>query len=420
VAAVDDDDPRRDHRVAQRSWKRRLVRSGAIAAVLLVVVGLAVLVRSPGRDVPDTPPSQRQSARCVNSDGTPCPGSYFTGPLGADNLVPAGRGAFLIEYYAGVGVDWAQTQSMILKRQQDLGRRFDGIQIEYGDDGYWDGRYGIYDPEDVTPRREQWIIDNGSFPVVAWTPGYTISQMNDGAADLIWQRMARYLASFAPHRVMLRPFVEFNYPSSVTGAVPSPANGGVDSCGTPFIQAWKRMVDTFRDNGATNVGFWFNPEEGADRACAVDSYPGDDYVDWVGSDRYNRCHAGDETCYSSPLRPGPATFMDLFGYRGTCADGPCAPTVHDTFGPRKPFVVGEVGTIYDDGAPSFKGDFYRFLPADARRLTYLRGVSFFDADVSALEGPDANWRVDFPQNDAGPYRGFLSMARDPWFNTDTG
>ncbi|MEU7811055.1 glycosyl hydrolase [Pseudonocardia sp. NPDC049154] len=407
--------------MSQRRWPRRLLRYGAIAIAGLVVCGLALFALRPESRPPGPQPPAGHASACTNSDGTACPASYFTGPLGDDNLVPGRTGAFLIEYYAGVGVEWPQVQMAIRQRQQDLERTFDGIQIEYGNNGYWDGVYGIYDPEDFSPRREQWIIDNGSFPVVSWTPGYTISQMNSGAADEILRKAARYFASFAPHRIMLRPFVEFNWPSSVTSAVPGPENGGVNSCGDPFVQAWRHMVDVFRDNGATNVGFWFTPEEGADRECAVDSYPGDTYVDWVGSDRYNRCLVNDESCYSSPLRPGPATFSDLFGYRGTCADEkPCKTNLHDTFGPRKPFVVGEVGTVYDVHDSRFKGDFYRTLPVDARELRYLRGVAFFDADVSAIEGADANWRVDFPLSDPDPYQGFASMARDAWFSTQHG
>jgi hypothetical protein len=349
---------------------------------------------------------------CVNSDGSTCPASYFTGPLGEHNLVPTRRGAFLIEYYNEVGVGWPQVQQAVVQRQHDIGRTFDGIQIGYGGGGTWDGVYGMYGPTD---RPEQWIISNGSFVAVTWTPEYTIGQMNEGRADEIWAKAANYWKSFAPHPIMLRPFVEFNNPSMIS-AVPSPENGNVNYCGAAFVSAWRRMVKAFQDNRATNVGFWFTPHEGNNRSCVDESYPGDAYVDWVGADVYNSCFVTENDCYSSPLHQGPATFGDLFGYSGTCADGfLCKPSLHDLLGPKKPFVVGETGTVYDASQPFFKGDFYRLVATDARRLRYLRGLSFFDADVRALEGPETDWRVDQPVDNPNSYNGFKATSSNAWF-----
>ena len=61
-----------------------------------------------------------------------CPASYFSGPLGNNNLIPARPGAFLLEEYGGIGTSWAQTQAAVLQRQQDIGRKFDGIGFHYG------------------------------------------------------------------------------------------------------------------------------------------------------------------------------------------------------------------------------------------------------------------------------------------------
>jgi hypothetical protein len=48
-------------------------------------------------------------------------------------------------------------------------------------------------------------------------------------------------------------------------------------------------------------------------------------------------------------------------------------------------------------------------------MRYLRGVSFYDADVSAVEGPRNNFMVDYPTSDPAVYAGFVEMARDRWF-----
>lgn len=353
---------------------------------------------------------------CTNSDGTPCPASYFSGPLGANNIVPSKAGALLIEYYGGIPTTWAQKQAGIQSRQTFTGRKFDGIHLQYCGDCSWGGVYGMEDPASYSPRMEQFSIDNGSYTLISWQPDYTIADINNGAADAIYAKAANYWKTYAPNRIIIRPFIEFNLPSK-SSAVPSTSNGNINSCGAPFISAWQRMVNIFKQNGATNVGFWFTPDEGNNRQCVIDSYPGDAYVDWVGSDSYNRSAVGDTGSYSTPLHSGWATFGELFGYTGTCADGnTCPPSQHDLFGPKKPFVVGEVGTIYDPNSTTAKGDFFRTMASGAKTMKYLRGVSFFDQDVSAAEGSSANWWVDYPTSNPDPYNGFKQNAADPWFN----
>ena len=123
-------------------------------------------------------------------------------------------------------------------------------------------------------RAEQWNHDNDSFPLIIWTPNYTITQMNNGAADAIWAKAANYFKSY-PFPIMVRAFSEFDGPFNTYAAVPWSGNGNVDSCGAPFIAAWQRMVNIFRSNGATNVGFWWVPEEGVNRTFVNASYPGD-------------------------------------------------------------------------------------------------------------------------------------------------
>jgi hypothetical protein len=271
------------------------------------------------------------------------------------------------------------------------------------------------DPNTYHPRKEQWAKDGGArFVAVSWNPEFTIQQMNNGDADAVWAKAASYWKSFSPLPIMLRTLVEFNSPVPKYSVIPNSSNGYVDSCGAPFRSAWKRMVDTFQKNGATNVGFWYNPYED-DPKCLIDSYPGDQYVDWAGTDSYSSCAVAETSCWNTPLHPGWASFGDLFNYRGSCPDGQCRPNEHDVFGPRKPFVIGETGTKYDYGHPSAKGDYYSSVAAAARSMKYLRGISFFDQDVSAVE-PTNNWMVDAPKSDPQVYERFKALARDPWFN----
>jgi chitodextrinase len=314
------------------------------------------------------------------------PSSYFTGPLGAKNPVPPKQGAFLLAWHGGQGCDWQCIKSGILGRQQAMGRKFDGIA----------NAWRPFESE----RVEQWVHDQGALPIIAgWTPGGTPQEIASGARDAKIKELADYLKVY-DFTVMLRMFHEFDMPHL-----------SYHACGDTFKAMWQRVVDVFKREGATNVGFWWSPNEGYDRACVAASYPGDAYVDWVGSDAYNWQYVG-EGGWVTPLHPGWAEFWELFDYQGLSFQNQ-----HDIYGPRKPFVVGETGTVYDSSFPSKKGDWFRDIPRAAKEMEHLTGIMFFDQDVSAVEGPKANWWVHQPSSNASVYSGFVEMARDPYFNT---
>ncbi len=200
---------------------------------------------------------------------------------------------------------------------------------------------------------------------------------------------------------MLRAFAEFD-------GAGLPYQG----CGPALISAWQRMVGIFQAQGATNVGFWWVPTEGQNRACVASSYPGDNYVDWVGSDWYNSCLVGNQSQWCTPLHPGAGSFAELFNYT---ALGSTALAQHDTWGPHKPFVIGETGAWYDQNYPTYKGAWQAGIAVQAEQMHWLRGIEFYDADVSATEGALNNFRVDAPLSDPSAYQGFLELAASPWF-----
>ena len=68
--------------------------------------------------------------------------------------------------------------------------------------------------------------------------------------------------------------------------------------GANYVASWKHIVDIFRKEGATNVQWVWGPSAGLfankDGSGTVDTtdwklfYPGNDYVDWISDDRYNK------------------------------------------------------------------------------------------------------------------------------------
>ncbi len=325
--------------------------------------------------------------------GVQYPGSYFTGPLGTRNPLPLKQGAFLITWLGmpGGASTWTQIRERTIQREADMGRKYDGIMTTD-----WQG--------DWAEDRLRWIQDHGSIPIVAGLHfDKTIAQINAGEADGLIDAYANRWRDLG-FTIMVRLHHEFDQSHLAYTSVGQEA---------AFVTAWRRIVDRFKARGATNVGFWWCPSEGGDDRASVDrAYPGDAYVDWVGTDSYNHAYVGEDR-YATPWRAGWADFGEIFDYQ---SGGGSAPR-HDTYGPRKPFVVGETGSVWDPNAPRKKGEWFRNIPAAARNMEYLTGISFFDVDATLWEDARNNWIVDHATSVPEVYQGYIAMARDPWFNT---
>jgi hypothetical protein len=312
------------------------------------------------------------------------PASYFWGPLGKHNPLPPRKGVFLLGWHGRIGVGWNGAKANLLERHHAMRRKFDGIATAYV----------------PSERRERWIHKQGALPIIAgWTPEGSPREIASGERDRQIVAFAKYLKKYT-FIVMVRLFHEFDL-----------SHTSYHACGDTFIAQWRRVVDVFKQQGVTNAGFWWSPTEGANRACIESSYPGDAYVDWVGTDSYNFCYVGESSCWVTPMHSGWAEFSELFDY----PPGPGYQSYHSLYGPRKPFVVGETSTVYDPNDSSKKGNWYRNIVPAAKQMEHLTGIMFFDSNVQAAEGPKANFLVDYPSSDA--YAGFIEMARDPYFNT---
>ena len=150
---------------------------------------------------------------------------------------------------------------------------------------------------------------------------------------------------------------------------------------------------------------WCPTEGEVDRTKLAAYYPGDNFVDWVGSDWYNTPPG-----YSTPLHDGWASFAELFHYDALGASIPSKYTQY-AFGRGKPFMVGETSTL--PGAVGQKGQWFRDVPAALAAMPNCVGVSFYDCDVTGVG--DKDWRVDQPTSDPSNLAGFVAMALSPAF-----
>ncbi len=341
------------------------------------------------------------------------PTSYYTGPLGALNILPNTGKTFLILFPLTYGETWQQHKAQAIQRATDAGSPFDSVMVHFDGGGTYSGQASC--ASFYTEALDE-ANALGSFCSLTWSPNRTLADINAGLVDLCFQAMADYLGS-KPYRIMLRLFHEHNI------------DGGFawKGWGSPFISAWQRVVEIFNTRGATNVGFWWCPWEVSHdfgtapltRTATNASYPGDAYVDWIGTDGYNAWPTNDVN-YSCPLHAGFAEFWEIFNYPynpGYCSDP--AGSMHDRWGPVKPFVIGETNTIYDTGFITKKGQWYRNIAQHANALPtmeYCRGFSLYDSDVTLGEAGGKNWKVDYPTSNADVYDGFLDLAIEPLVN----
>jgi hypothetical protein len=319
------------------------------------------------------------------------PASFFNGPTGSNNVIPAKPGAFLGTWTDG---SWTTMPQNFVNREAQLGRKLDVYEVHYGAP-----RGTCYATAPLSPGIESWAWGRGVYPFVSWSPGYTIAEVNSGAYDSCFRDVAQRFKAFG-HPIWLRLWWEFNGTWMLWSYDPANAQ--------PFIDAWRRVVGIFQSVGADNTMFVWSPSEDFYNPSKRQvGYPRDAYVDWVASDSYN-WNKSDAWC--GPFHAGWCEFWEKFhhGYSGAKAVG-----VEVDFRNRKPYLIAETGSLEDLSTPGRKGQWMRNMrDAIKNEFPGLRMLLYSDFDLTTTEG--VNWRVDTSQSSLD---GFTALARDAYFNT---
>lgn len=289
---------------------------------------------------------------------------------------------------------WEEAKQRFLSHEAYVGRKFDLMGVHYAapvGGCYWDAP--------LSRGSEAWIVEHGAIPYVSWAPGFSLEEIGAGLADACLREVAGRFVTFGqryPGKMLfLRMYWEFN---GIGWSIWS----GV---GQAFVDAWRHTVDVFRQTGVSNAMFVWCPSEPQDGEGS--SYPGDAYVDWVCSDGYNH-NRGD--VFSSPFHAGYSDFWEIFDDGATRVGDPSL-SVHDAYGTRKPFMVGETGS--NEGAPGSKGQWFVHAKDDIpARFPRLRALVYFDVDLSDVEGN--NWMLDTSESSLD---GFRTLAQDAYFRT---
>ena len=226
------------------------------------------------------------------------------------------------------------------------------------------------------PGDHQRIRDHGAIPLLDWNPwdstaGGSASQPDFALGRIIAGDFDDYITAWATgardwgHPFFLRFAHEMNgnwYPWSEN------ANG--NSAGQ-YVAAWRHVHDIFTEVGATNVTWVWCPNTTYPGSIALSGlYPGDAYVDWVGTDAYN--------WGSNPTRDGWKSFAQVV-----------SPTYAELAGiaPTKPVMLPEFGSSENGGSKAaWITDALTTIPTAFPRI---RAVVWFNWDT---EGE--NWSIE--------------------------
>ncbi len=158
--------------------------------------------------------------------------------------------------------------------------------------------------------------------------------------------------------------------------------------------AWQRIVTKFRDAGATNVSFALILTGYAyDTGSADQYYPGDSYIDWIGTDPYawNSCGGNSKTF---------PTFTTIMQKTVDFANA------HD-----KPVLVAEYGVHASTSADKTKkAAWFVDARAAAKKLPAIKALIYFNHDNHG--GSDCMWSFS---KDAAITSAYAAMATDPYF-----
>jgi hypothetical protein len=109
------------------------------------------------------------------------------------------------------------------------------------------------------------------------------SEVAAGQWDNVIRNNALWIKKNFPYKLILRINHEFNIPSS----------WGCGKDPTVYIAAYKRIVDIFRQENVSQVEWCWSPNFDSDAGVVfADYYPGDDYVDWIGTSIYANTWGG--------------------------------------------------------------------------------------------------------------------------------
>jgi endoglucanase len=139
-----------------------------------------------------------------------------------------------------------------------------------------------------------------------------------------------------------------------------------------YVAAWRHVVDIFRAENALNVKWiWCIATSGDQDPTVIQSlFPGDNYVDWVAMDGYNRNRNGNWRSFSTIF----STDYQLLTTMST-----------------RPVMIAETASVEDSSDPTRKAAWIQdaFLNAIPNYFPRIQAALYFDSSDTAC--PSLPW-----------------------------
>ena len=234
-----------------------------------------------------------------------------------------------------------------------------------------------------------YIRGHGSIPLLTWEPwnpglgtvqSFTLANIASGVYDSYITNWAAAAKTWG-HPFFLRPGHEMNgnwYPwcASVNGNTPA-----------QYISMWRHVHDIFTGIGATNVTWVWCVNFISPSFTPIDQlYPGDNYVDWISVDGYNRL-ANSWQDFSVLAAPTVAQLTNI--------------------APGKPVMVAETGcnqNINHDKSQWCLNVLTNYLPVIQPRI---KAWVYFNS-TNTSDGND--WRITVPTSAAPGYQKGIALS----------
>jgi Glycosyl hydrolase family 26 len=237
---------------------------------------------------------------------------------------------------------------------------------------------------DFDPKVPNAVLQRGSMPMISWEPqagevadpNWSLATIVNGSHDGYIRRWTRAVAAWG-RPIYVRLMYEMNGWWSAWGVR---TNG---NSANEFVPAWRHVVSIAAAEGATNIRWVWAPNVDNDGLGVpfASLYPGDDYVDWVGLDGFNRGTSWSSTSWVDMKTIFAASIRHL---REITA---------------KPLMIAETGSSEAGGD---KAAWIRTsFAAIPRELPQVRAVMWFNKNETQL---GIDWRVDSSSSSLAAFR----------------
>jgi beta-mannanase len=223
------------------------------------------------------------------------------------------------------------------------------------------------------------IADQGAVPLISWEC-QSVGDVASGADDGTVSAYARALREFG-RPVFLRWFWEMNLMHNDRCLDTGNPSAADQDKAAGYAAAFQRIYKIFKSAGATNVALVWCPSTGSVSKPMDWFYPGDDNVDWIAADGYDRLHKG-TAAFTHQFQQ----WYGLYENRG------------------RPLMVSETGAPADDQVSFLQG-----LSNDVpTKFPDIKAVVYFDGEGTL------NWRLD---QASGGVQAFNDLGNIPYFQS---